>query len=190
MPSNLYLCKYCHQRKPTETALNRHIAHSATCFQSRQEDLLRLTSSNNGVEGSIDHRFLAMDDSMPQDFMPVVDDSNVDVEMSIPDKMIPGPKKLPVPSFSDSEESDSVVNDACSQSRYKKMYPGGYAVKILGLGKTKYERWQEDQNLHGNNEWAPFRNQKEWELVQWLIKNVGQKSIDEYLKLPIASICT
>ena len=35
--------------------------------------------------------------------------------------------------------------------------------------------------------WAPFEDQAEWNLACWLIKNVGQKSIDEYLKLPIVS---
>ena len=33
----------------------------------------------------------------------------------------------------------------------------------------------------------PFEDQAEWDLACWLIRNVGQKSIDEYLKLPIVS---
>jgi hypothetical protein len=37
----------------------------------------------------------------------------------------------------------------------------------------------------GENEWAPFTSQEEWDLAWWLMNNVGQNSIDEYLKLPI-----
>ena len=182
MPSTLFHCKYCHQIKSTETALNRHIAHSARCFQSWQDDLVKLTSStsNIGVEGSIN------ENAMSPDSMLDVSNNDSDVEMSIPC----GPKKLPGPSILGSEETDAVINDARSRSRYQKAYPAGYAAELLGKGKTKYEMWEENQRLHGENEWAPFRSQKEWDLVQWLIKNVGQKSIDEYLNLPIASICT
>ncbi|KAF8219621.1 hypothetical protein L208DRAFT_1338875, partial [Tricholoma matsutake] len=43
----------------------------------------------------------------------------------------------------------------------------------------------EEQAALGENMWAPFASQEEWDLSQWLMKNVGQNSIDEYLKLPI-----
>lgn len=189
MLSNVYPCKYCYQRKATETALNRHIAHSAKCFQSWQNDLQRLTSSNTGIGGSInrDHHSVPVDDSDS-----LRNDSNVDVEMSIRDQTGPAQKKKPVPSLGGSEEPETVdvdeVDDARSWRQYRRAYPTGYTAEILGEGKTKFEMLQDEQNLHGDNEWAPFRNQKEWDLVQWLIRNVGQKSIDEYLKLPIASI--
>jgi hypothetical protein len=182
MPSKFYHCKYCHQIKQTETALNRHIAHSVPCFQSWQNELVRLTSSTIGVEGNINRRAGTMDDSLLPDSLG--NDSNLDMDVVIFDKTIPDHKNA-VPSKR-TEASD----DAGSQSRYRKAYPGGYAAKILGEGKTNFQQWEEDESLHGKNEWAPFHSQKEWDLVQWLIKNVGQKTIDEYLKLPIASIGT
>ncbi|KAI5980843.1 hypothetical protein EDD15DRAFT_2185860, partial [Pisolithus albus] len=33
--------------------------------------------------------------------------------------------------------------------------------------------------------WAPFNNEAEWELVRFLVKNVGRTRIDEFLKLDI-----
>ncbi|KAF8223722.1 hypothetical protein L208DRAFT_1315423, partial [Tricholoma matsutake] len=45
-----------------------------------------------------------------------------------------------------------------------------------------------EQENQGEHTWAPFEDQAEWDLACWLIKNVGQKSIDEYLKLPIVSL--
>ena len=41
--------------------------------------------------------------------------------------------------------------------------------------------------LTGASKWSPFKNEDEWELAQWLLKNVGQSAIDEYLKLPSVS---
>jgi hypothetical protein len=144
------------------------------------------------VDGSINRRSRTMVDLMPADRIDnfsIVDD---EVEVSIPDQTVLAPSGARDSPIRDSEETDELedVDDPRSQSRYRRGYPVGYAAKILGKGKTKFQSWQKEQNLHGQNEWAPFHNQKEWDLVQWLIKNVGQKSIDEYLKLPIASICT
>ena len=190
MPSNSYHCKYCHQRKLTETALNQHIAHSSVCFQAWQDDLVRLTSTNNAVDGGINRRPATMEDLRLQETL--INDSKVQVEVSIPDQTGPAVQKLQASSIRHSEETDDDedVNDkAHSQIQYRKGYPVGYAAEILGEGKTKFQIWQEERSLDGENEWAPFQNQKEWDLAQWLIRNVGQKSMDEFLKLPFTSIC-
>ena len=89
-----------------------------------------------------------------------------------------------------SNEVDEDVGADQSQNRYRVSYPDGDTAEILGKGKTRFQQWQEEKSLHGENNWAPFENQKEWDLAQWLMKNVGQKSIDEYLKLPIISLVT
>ena len=188
MPPNFYHCKYCLQVKQTETALNRHIAHSAPCFQSWQNELVRLTSSTTGVEGTLNCPSLVIDPSM----LPDAWDNEVDVvyEELRADNDMPGRINQPSVPNRGSEPTEDIedADDACSQHRYQKPYPGGDAAEILGEGMTKFQQWEEDESLQGHNEWAPFQNQKEWDLVQWLIKNVGQKSIDEYLKLPIVSI--
>lgn len=184
MPSNSYHCKYCHRRQPTETALNRHIAHSTVCFQAWRDDLLKLSSGN---VGSMTRRAATMDGLMPLESS---DNSNVDVDLLIPDNRLPARKKMRESSYRPFDETDEAedVNDAHSQSRYRIGYSVGYPIEILGQGMTKFRRWQEEQSLNGTNEWTPFQNQKEWELAKWLIKNVGQKSMDEFLKLPIVSI--
>lgn len=179
MPSTSYRCKYCHQRKPTETALNRHIAHSALCYQAWQENIARLTSTDIAVDGSINRK---LEESMPQELLGNVSD----IEASRPDERVPPiNKKI---SVRHSEEADDVdVDDAHLQNRYRRGFPVRYAPEILGEGKTNFQIWQDEQTLHGENEWAPFLNQKEWDLARWLIRNVGQRSMDEFLKLTIAS---
>ena len=182
MPSQSYLCKYCHQTKPTQTALNRHIAHSAVCLQAWQENLLNLTS---GGSGSINSHFATINNSIPLDLL---ENDDFNGEVAITEEIRPASNNLQVSSLQRSEESGT-GNDARSQiRRYRKGYPVGYAAKIFGEGKTKFQIWKEDQILHGENEWAPFENQKEWDLAWWLIKNVGQTSIDEFLRLPIVSL--
>lgn len=36
---------------------------------------------------------------------------------------------------------------------------------------------------------APFNSQDEWELAQWLLRNVGHNATEDFLKLPIVSSC-
>lgn len=123
-----------------------------------------------------------MESFKPTDFL----GNNTDVEVPRHDQVAaPAPNK----NISRSEEMDDVedIDDAYSLRRYKRRYPGRYEVEVLGEGKTKFQIWQEEQYLNGENEWAPF---KKWDLAQWLLGNVSQKSMDEFLKLPVSTMCT
>ena len=188
MPPNFYHCKYCLQVTKTETALNWRITHSAPCFQSWQNELVRLNSSTMSVEGPLNCLSLAIDPSM----LPDAWDNKADVvyEELRADNDMPGRINQPPASNRGSSPTDIIedADDACSQQWYRKPYPGGDAAEILGEGMSKFQQWEEDESLQGHNEWVLFQNQKEWDLVQWHIKNVGQKLIDEYLKLPLTSI--
>ena len=57
-----------------------------------------------------------------------------------------------------------------------------------GRARTRFDDWRSQQILTGASQWSPFEDEDEWELTQWLFKNVGQSAIDEYLKLPSVSI--
>ena len=35
---------------------------------------------------------------------------------------------------------------------------------------------------------GPFEDEEEWQLAEWLIQNVSQRQMDNFLKLPIARI--
>ena len=181
MPVHPYHCKYCHQQKNTQTALNRHIAHSPRCFQSWQDEILNLSSTNAAVNSR---------SSLNSHSASIVNDS--DVEASSPGISVPSefPNEFQ-PSFVQlADKVDEDVGADQSQTRYRVSYPGDYTAEILGKGKTRFQRWQEEKKSKGENDWAPFENQKEWDLARWLMRNVGQKSIDEYLKLPIISLAT
>ncbi|KAF8868444.1 hypothetical protein BD779DRAFT_1460797 [Infundibulicybe gibba] len=49
--------------------------------------------------------------------------------------------------------------------------------------KTKFETLLENQTKAEKDQWSPFASQEEWDLAVWLMKNVGQRSTDKFLKL-------
>ncbi|KAG1823923.1 uncharacterized protein BJ212DRAFT_1534040 [Suillus subaureus] len=56
-----------------------------------------------------------------------------------------------------------------------------FSINIFNLGG-----WIQDE-LENSDEgmWGLFHNEDEWELVKWLIQNVGQNQTNKFLKLPI-----
>jgi hypothetical protein len=60
------------------------------------------------------------------------------------------------------------------------------AGAIWGYTTPKFQALWDKQKL-GGGKWEPFEDEEEWELAEWLIKNVGQKQTDTFLKLPIVS---
>ena len=83
-------------------------------------------------------------------------------------------------------EVEEVEDEDAPRRCYVESYPDG-AAEILGRSKTKFDAYREGQDERGEQRWAPFRDKEEWELAQWLLKNVGQTKIDEFLKLDIVS---
>jgi hypothetical protein len=81
-------------------------------------------------------------------------------------------------------EVEEVEDEDAPGRRYVQSYPEG-AAYILGQGKTMFETYREKQDGRKEQRWAPFQDKEEWELAQWLMKNVGQMKIDEFLKLDI-----
>jgi hypothetical protein len=81
---------------------------------------------------------------------------------------------------------EEVEDEDAPGRRYVESYPDG-AADILGRSKTKFDAYRESQDEGGEQRWAPFRDQEEWDLAQWLLKNVGQTKIDQFLKLDIVS---
>ncbi|KIK14334.1 hypothetical protein PISMIDRAFT_117262, partial [Pisolithus microcarpus 441] len=66
-----------------------------------------------------------------------------------------------------------------SEGRFAEKFDG-IAAKILGSRDTVFESMEAVENM-----WAPFHSEGEWELARFLMKNIGQTRIDEFLKLDI-----
>jgi hypothetical protein len=53
--------------------------------------------------------------------------------------------------------------------------------------QTYFENLLAEQRVKGQDPWAPFADEEEWGLAQWLMLNVGQNATDKFLKLPIVN---
>ena len=92
-----------------------------------------------------------------------------------------------MPSVEEVEEEQENSYRTSKTARFIESYPGD-AGKGLRKSKTRFEIWLENQRGEEKNLWAPFTSEQEWALAIWLMKNVGQKSADKFLKLQIVSI--
>ncbi len=73
-------------------------------------------------------------------------------------------------------------------ARFVRYYPAPVA-QVLRRGESTFEEWRRVNEKDGRPRWAPFANEEEWKLAHWLLKNVGQNKIDEFLKLDIVRSC-
>jgi hypothetical protein len=81
------------------------------------------------------------------------------------------------------------VEDEEVPGRYGRDYEPNEAAHPLGGGQTAFERLREEQTEAGlgSKPWAPFEDEEEWDLAQFLIKEVSQTAADQFLKLSIVS---
>ncbi|KAJ7646426.1 hypothetical protein DFH06DRAFT_926842, partial [Mycena polygramma] len=61
------------------------------------------------------------------------------------------------------------------------------AGAVRGQGKTDFELIRDKEVLTPGVVLGPFRDDDEWQLAKWLIKNVGHTATEEFLKLSIIS---
>jgi hypothetical protein len=57
------------------------------------------------------------------------------------------------------------------------------AAEELAEGKTLFDELREQQEAMCEPPLAPFADEEEWELAQWLMKNATQTATDQFLKL-------
>ena len=103
-----------------------------------------------------------------------------DVDTGPPDVSKPPSKRAQV-----EEEIEDLPKWPASE-HFTEQYPGVTAT-VLGKKPTIFKTMEAAELENGDNEWALFRNEDEWELMQFSMQNLGQKKIDKYLKLKLVS---
>jgi hypothetical protein len=73
---------------------------------------------------------------------------------------------------------------ANAPDRFAEDYPADVA-HILRKSKTTFQILKEKQNRLGEEPWAPFKDNDEWELAQFLVTEVSQTAANKFFKLPI-----
>ncbi|KAF8881119.1 hypothetical protein BD779DRAFT_1675607 [Infundibulicybe gibba] len=203
MPSQ-YICTYCLHTLPTGGSLRQHQAKAVKCRNARDAALRDLVNRaanfsqpeklnhapevdvNQEMEENTTHDLDALADieantTSGHDTM-MIDSENVDLEGDeLDDSDNPDPDPVCPARMVEVEDEDWPTS-----RRWTVPFPVDQQVgETFGNSPTTFEVIRDDQILNGDEVLGPFKNEDEWQLAKWLIKNVGHGQADEFLKLPI-----
>jgi hypothetical protein len=105
------------------------------------------------------------------------------------------PPSLPPPPSSDPriqdvpDEDDPPLSRAQPSSfkRYVDTYPGPAGVD-LGVAETVFERIRREQQENGEGRYGAFKDEKIWEVAQFLVDCVGHNDAERFLKLSLVRL--
>ena len=180
-------CEYCGKGPfPNEGALNKHIGHSKDCQEKNQLAFKSYTSTiwNNTPNARIPSSLSPPPDETPgaqgDNELDILENDLLTVEHTNQVPLEPPRNRVTIEDVTEKETQDS--------GHYVEEYPTERkAGAAWGKEEPLFVRIQRDQQEDGTSKWGPFKDQEEWELAEWLSKNVGQKQTDTYLKLNIVS---
>jgi len=124
-----------------------------------------------------------LDFQLEEEAIQVAEENELPPPPPQPDEPQPWPQHAPV-----DVPINEKVNSESEGVRYIEYFPKeNLAGATYGRCKPLYASLDEEQKRVGHSRWAPFEDEEEWQLAEWLIHNVGQKQTDNFLKLPIVS---
>jgi hypothetical protein len=105
------------------------------------------------------------------------------------DDYIPNERRMTNGDKTQNQSQSVEVEDGDTPGRYAEDYDPADVARILRKSQSAFEMTKEGQNNAGLEEepWAPFDDEDEWKLAEFLIKEVSQTATNKYLKLPIVS---
>lgn len=161
-----YRCDHCGQGFQTQTAIRRHIGHLPRC----QAAALR---RSGGEQLAINNEGLGQE----------IEDDIADTHSEPADSMA-GQE----PDLDNRRNEGNQEGQDAGPARYAREYDQGLAAEVLGSAKTAFEVMKDYQESSGCGAYAPFADHEEWELAEWLVRNVNQRATEEFLKLSIVSL--
>jgi hypothetical protein len=196
-------CGFCGKLCPTAHGLKRHIEATPGCKKASNEDFVQYAKGLwDDVPANPENAEQQQLPTLPIE--PDLPDFHLeDIEMA--EGMFYGeeanlpppppqqplddsePQQLPQQAAVDQVPDNEDVNNR-DGARYVENFPAEQlAGATWGRCKPLFESLDEEQKKEGGSRWAPFEDEEEWQLAEWLIQNVGQKQMDLFLKLPIVS---
>jgi hypothetical protein len=181
-------CFYCRKNLPTLKGLRSHLTQRKIC----RDALRRITEKRAPTKKPCEDEDTDMSDIQENDLgamddiQPMLFDPPQQQDPSWPN---PGSSSSTRDQLPDRRPRVEEVEDEESGThrRWIKDFPLPAGTR-LRPAQSYFETVREDQRKNGDDPWAPFKDEEEWELAQWLITNVGQNATDKYLKLPIVSL--
>jgi hypothetical protein len=169
-------CHFCGKPFETIRALNHHISASKSCYTEWRKDLVR----NDNPSPKRQQKYSPGNEECPDNLEEFYTDP-------VDDFVPPSPPRCF--GAEDVEQDEGLTDPTRAFNRYVEAWPGDAGLGIR-KSRTQFEEWLKIQESEGKNPWEPFASKDEWALAEWLLKNVGQKSINNFLKLKIVSQLT
>lgn len=158
-------CDYCdHTPFRTPQGLQHHLSTAVECKELHSRRKRPKPSRNFDLD---DPEAYYDDHMAPQAFDNNLDEAN-------------GPDNLP--------EHNGAHPDPRTRTTEHRLHYADYprpAGSKLSAAKTEFERRLAKEQADGCGFYGEFDNREEWELAQWLARNLGQNQIDNFLKLDI-----
>jgi hypothetical protein len=188
-------CRFCGKLCTTASGLERHILYTLDCKKASSEEFNQYADSIwddvPAKPNDAEQRQLVNDPNLPDPNLPdfhleedfqMAEDMLYNEEINLPAQP---PHEEPPPHAQGIFETPN-KEDLNNGGRFIEHFPEEYmAGATWGQGKPLFESLDEERKRAGASRWAPFEDEDEWELAEWLIRNVGQKQTDAFLKLPI-----
>ena len=177
-------CQFCLKAFPTQRAINQHISASKICLKEWHKKITR-----KNVNLSPKRRCISSPEHLLDD-LPNVEPTHWHTLNNADNFKFSEPcQQTPSCRATVEDENDDNENNPMTKSthiRYIESFPG-LTGEALRQEKTRFEVLQQIQEMDAKAPWEPFASRAEWGLAEWLMRNVGQKSMNEYLQLPIVS---
>ncbi|KAJ7274667.1 hypothetical protein C8J57DRAFT_1062559 [Mycena rebaudengoi] len=159
----------------------KYTAHLKSLRDARLAKKMGLGVEEGPAAGTMD-----IDQDFPQ---PATSDdvAMADVEGFVPNSESSAPAPEGDPDAAQPESASATTTPAgLDRQEWRERFPGP-AGATFGKGKTTFEEIRDEEILKGAEVLGPFKDEAEWELAKWLIKNVGHTACEEFLQLAIIS---
>jgi len=179
-----HTCNYCKRTFTTAGGVCQHIAHSVQCQEQWEVDVqyaCRAPGSQDAEHSDMDDIFKGID--LPDEGNDINMGDHAPVHFNAP-----GGHEDRVAELREDESTESTVEDEDHFPCFAEEFSAHAAADILGRDVTPFEQMRLYQDGSGGGMYTPFADRDEWELAQWLVKNVNQRATEEFLKLPIVSV--
>ena len=168
MPPLSKCCQFCWKTFATQRGVSQHISASIICLKEWHKSIIRKNDSSSPKQKCINSPEPSLVDDLPNNPDPTHHFDDADNQANVEDT------------------DNSHDNDLWTPEPYVEPFLGP-AGDVLRQEKTSFEILQGVQQSEGKPPWELFASRAEWELAEWLMKNVGQRSTNDFLQLPIVS---
>lgn len=166
-------CLACKRACKTLRSLKLHVSKSQKCWRFYQE--LQTNTPHDRSSRDI-HSFQPAPPNPlelhPEQDSGLLPDSAPPTDL-LAEPSVPQAKKPRIAA----EETDEGLS-----THYVMKYPGPVA-EVIGTGQTDFQVLRARQESEGLCPWHPFERKDEWELAEWLMRRVGKRGLEEFVKL-------